>query len=729
MRRRTTLAAVLPALALALLPAITGAPARAQVTGTARIPVFPGLTRELVRFRLDDGRTAVANVLSFSAADTSLELRPVLAQDRVPGLETVPSMGRRLLPEQAVAGINGGFWMSNPTGDPNGFLSLDRRLVSEAETQGAGPRGTLARRGDRFLMMDRLSTTVTIEAERSEERPVAAVNRFHRATPPYPDDTVGPVYLYTPDFGGQVTVEQLTVNQVPQPVLVLVVGGLVPRPSGEDRGTVELVSAVPGPVAIPRDGTVVVAHGAAATDLAGVAPGDEIRVDVEVVPADSPPTEWADLVDALAAGPLIVRRGERVDPTSWEDEGFAPSTHSNVRHPRSAVGLTFDGRVLLITVDGRQPDYSVGMTMHELSHFLRTLGVRDGLSLDGGASSQFVTDGVLRNRPCCDRELRPVATGLFVFHDYQFVATERIAGTGREATAAQVALAAYPDGAEEVVLAAAANFPDALAGGPLAHGLEAPLLLTGRDELPEATVDALNRLDPERITILGGPGAVGEAVRARLAQHRQVRRLSGKGRVETAIAIARAMGDAHDRVFLARADRFPDALSAAAPGAALGMPILLSGPAALPAEVAAYLRESHVREVVVLGGQTAVSDKVADELRGADLRVTRLAGKGRFGTAAAVNRWTLPQLDDADRLTLVVPSGATFPDALSGGPLAARRGQLLMIAPGQDVLADPEAKTYFDELAAGPLRRVTMIGGHSALSSYAQWQLDQLARR
>lgn len=733
MRRRSAsvvgtsaLFVALTALALVLAP---GRPAGAQAVDVRTSTVFPGLHRQVIDFRLDDGRVSVANVLSFSAADESLEVRPVLAQDRVPGLETVLSMGRRLLPRNAVAGINGGFWLRAPVGDPNSFLTLDRRLVSESETQGAGPRGTFARRGDRGLVIDRLDTVVTLRAGERARRMVTALNRFPRATPPYPDDTVQPVYLYTPHFGGHVTVTPLMDGEQPKPVRILVVAGLVPRPSGDARGVVSTVTETPGQVAIPADGTVVVAHGQAATELAGVERGEEISVDVAVHPLDSPVAEWHDVVDALAAGPMIVRDGQRVDPASWEHEGFAPNTHSNVRHPRSAVGVTFDNRVLLVTVDGRRPGYSAGMTMHELAHFLRTLGVRDGLSLDGGGSSQFVTDGVLRNRPCCDKSLRPVATGLFVHHRYPFTATTRVAGSGREATAAQVALTAFPDGAEEVVLASAANYPDALAGGPLAHALGAPLLLTARDQLSSAAADAITRLGATRVTLLGGPGAISEAVEERLRQYREVRRLAGLGRVETAIEIARAMDGEHPRVFLARADRFPDALAAAAPGAQLGMPILLTAPDTLHTETAAHLERAGVEEVVVLGGQTAVSEAVTDELRARELKVTRLAGKSRFGTAAAVNRWYMPQVPERDRTGLVVAAGGYFADALAGGPLAVRQRQLLMLVPTENVEADAEAKAFLDELGAEALERVTLIGGHAVLSSYAQWQLDTLALR
>lgn len=725
--RFTRLPAALLTAAVLAVTAVQGGPVTAQAPETITTPVFPGLEHQQITFPLDGGRVAVANVLSFKAADRRLQLRPVLAQDRVPGLETVPAMGKRELPEGAVAGINGGFWLKNPVGDPNSFLALDGRLVSESETQGAGPRGTFARRDDGSFVMDRLDSAVSLRIDGVEGRQVVtALNRFHRSTPPYPDDTVRPIYVYTRHFGASVDIQPITVDGAPLPLLVLVAQGLEPRASGTATGEISGIAPAPGAVAIPDGGSLIVAHGAAATDLAAVVPGAQADVEVELEPADSSPGDWERTVDALAAGPLIVRRYERVEPPGWENEGFAPATHSNVRHPRSAIALTGDGRVLLVTVDGRQPSYSAGMTMHELSHFLRTLGVRDGLSLDGGASSQFVVDGTLRNRPCCDASLRPVATGLFVYHSYAFTRTTRIAGAGREATAAAVALAAYPTGTEEVVLAAAANFPDALAGGPLAHTLEAPLLLTGRDELPVATLDALAKLQPQRVTILGGTAAVGDAVEARLRARYTVRRLAGAGRVETAAAIGRALGEQHERVFLADARSFPDALSAAAPGGLLNMPILLTGPDTLAPPVAQFLDDAGVDEVVIVGGPSAVGAQVADQLDELGYTVTRLAGSSRFGTAAAVNRWAAARVPRLRDNGLIVAAGASFADALAGGPLAASRNQLLMIAPTQDIDGNPESKAYFAELADGGLLHTTLIGGHAALSSFVQWQLDQL---
>ncbi len=63
-------------------------------------------------------------------------------------------------------------------------------------------------------------------------------------------------------------------------------------------------------------------------------------------------------------------------------------------HPRSAVGVSRDGRqLLLMTVDGRQPGYSEGLTTFETAEWMKRLGAEDALNLDGGGSTTLVIQG------------------------------------------------------------------------------------------------------------------------------------------------------------------------------------------------------------------------------------------------------------------------------------------------------------------------------------------------
>ncbi|GAE87248.1 hypothetical protein JCM21531_602 [Acetivibrio straminisolvens JCM 21531] len=76
------------------------------------------------------------------------------------------------------------------------------------------------------------------------------------------------------------------------------------------------------------------------------------------------------------------------------------------RDPRTAIGVRYDGKVLLITVDGRQPGYSLGLSSRELAGYLVSLGVKDAAMLDGGASTQMVIENETVNRlPARERML------------------------------------------------------------------------------------------------------------------------------------------------------------------------------------------------------------------------------------------------------------------------------------------------------------------------------------
>ncbi|HPC17111.1 MAG TPA: phosphodiester glycosidase family protein [Candidatus Hydrogenedentes bacterium] len=75
------------------------------------------------------------------------------------------------------------------------------------------------------------------------------------------------------------------------------------------------------------------------------------------------------------------------------------------RHPRTAAGVSQDGRYLyLLVIDGRQPGYSVGATTQETAEWMRQLGAFNAINLDGGGSTEMVLDDgqgnpVIVNRP------------------------------------------------------------------------------------------------------------------------------------------------------------------------------------------------------------------------------------------------------------------------------------------------------------------------------------------
>ena len=112
-------------------------------------------------------------------------------------------------------------------------------------------------------------------------------------------------------------------------------------------------------------------------------------------PLDYTRSERWDVLHALSAGPMLLVDGKlRV---AVDEEVFFGSSIPNT-HPRTAAGRTVDGALILLVVDGRQPE-SRGVNLRELAEIMRDLGAVQALNLDGGGSTSLVVDGVLLNRP------------------------------------------------------------------------------------------------------------------------------------------------------------------------------------------------------------------------------------------------------------------------------------------------------------------------------------------
>ncbi|MBI2511988.1 MAG: phosphodiester glycosidase family protein [Opitutae bacterium] len=115
--------------------------------------------------------------------------------------------------------------------------------------------------------------------------------------------------------------------------------------------------------------------------------------------------------DRKQPGTLLVEAGRNAGATA--------RVSPKVRHPRTAAGVTADGRTLiLLAVDGRQPGVSVGATLPEMADLMIELGARDAVALDGGGSTSFFlkrSDGTLLTNKPSDGNWRPVGNHLGVW--------------------------------------------------------------------------------------------------------------------------------------------------------------------------------------------------------------------------------------------------------------------------------------------------------------------------
>ena len=117
------------------------------------------------------------------------------------------------------------------------------------------------------------------------------------------------------------------------------------------------------------------------------------------------------LQEAVGGSAILLRNG------LVENVGYLSASKAD-RHPRTVVGVREDGTVLLIAIDGRQPAISNGASLADLAGILLELGAVDGINLDGGGSTTFITTNgqgkyTVRNSPS-DGSLRNVYNSLVV---------------------------------------------------------------------------------------------------------------------------------------------------------------------------------------------------------------------------------------------------------------------------------------------------------------------------
>ena len=102
------------------------------------------------------------------------------------------------------------------------------------------------------------------------------------------------------------------------------------------------------------------------------------------------PKDWAQARYAVSGAGLLMLDGR--DFHEWTDEQLAAG-FDTTRHPRTVIGEDQAGAVWLITVDGRQPALSLGMSFAELQTLARRLGLRSAMNLAGGGSTPMLVRG------------------------------------------------------------------------------------------------------------------------------------------------------------------------------------------------------------------------------------------------------------------------------------------------------------------------------------------------
>lgn len=365
--------AVLIIYTVAIIVAVAAAPAGA--THIERLATWEKAITGSVLYRhyklSVDGSPAHAFVLEISLDSPYLEVRPILANDRLDSLETVPDMAERT---GALAAINGSYFNTKPSNPfPVGFIMIDGRTVYFSHQN----RSAFGLTENNVPLFGYPKTRGIIFNERTGDYFYLWAMNGRRQE--------NEVLVYTPEFGATTKT-----NEFGKEVVV-----------SRDK----VVAITKGDTPIPNDGYVLSLHGSGRQYLNWLELGDRAKLYFLVDPS------WLSVHNALTGGPLLIKGGKIVLDESEAEKLYLGKTK---RIPITAVGSTADGRLFFVVVDGRQKGYSLGMTYAEMAHFMKSLGAINAICMDGGGSSVMWINGVTVNKPS-DGKPRAVANGIALF--------------------------------------------------------------------------------------------------------------------------------------------------------------------------------------------------------------------------------------------------------------------------------------------------------------------------
>ena len=291
--------------------------------------------------------------------------------------------------QNLTAGINADFF-SLQTGVPMSNLIIDGKIVSK-DASGQDTIGIMED-GTAFISYATFSSILT--KEDGTEVNIHNINKYRQ---PYA------AYLLTDEFSSETHSEGAGIDII----LGSVKGEM--RLGEELSAVVESISLSEGSVPIPKDKLLITIDEKAPIEflepLSTLTEGEKVKISFGTIGED---TRWNKVKTAMGSvGGRLLIDGE-VNPNL--EKGAAP---------RTAIGITKKGELILYTIDGRQSGYSYGVQLSTLANRMQELGCTDALNLDGGGSTSIVSlmpgDGVptLQNKPSDGRE-RKISTFFFL---------------------------------------------------------------------------------------------------------------------------------------------------------------------------------------------------------------------------------------------------------------------------------------------------------------------------
>ena len=327
---------------------------------------------------IQDNPKNIIHCLTIDPSQASLKI--VTAQDMVVGTETVSSMAQRV---GAIAAINGGHFLREGyektlfKGIPQGLLKAGVEILSDSwwhfvfgwnNDNSEMMMGKIEVRGEIIIDEEKFSIH-RINQPRKKGEVILYTSKFYKTT-------------LTDDCGTEIIIVDNKIKEIRK---------------GE------------GNSAIPKDGFVYSFDSDSTVDVDSFQPGQSTEISFSYISHDQSSSNELEKLDYIVEGvPLLVKDGKRI--VNFEMQTRIPSkepypvvmdpSFEKLRHPRAAIGITNEKKLVFVCVDGHDPDESVGMTLEELAIFMHEkLECQEACNVDGGGSTTLYFDEEVKNTP------------------------------------------------------------------------------------------------------------------------------------------------------------------------------------------------------------------------------------------------------------------------------------------------------------------------------------------
>ncbi len=390
------LAAILAATAGFAVPSVASAAGAGVHAAAVTVPFAADVTEQIAtsvthsvgRVQTDSSGGQEVNVVTARAGDPTLRFQASLATGEAVGRETVSAQARAVSTDgnRVIVAVNGDVWggYSSPTQDaPNGIHVQDGELMIAA----TDARPAFAVDATGRASIGQVQVGLSLTGPDMVPYPIDRLNQLRRA---------GEIVAYTYRFGPATPREASGIE--------VVLGGLAGplAPTGAYPLTV-LETREAGSQPISPD--QVVLNAPTGTYLDALAPGTPVTLTTSITPG-------------FEGTRQLVTGRENVLTNGAVDIRPRPAMADQL-HPRTGIGVTANGDVVIITVDGRQTPYSTGVDLDELAQLMTAQGAVNAINLDGGGSTAIDirepgdVEATLQNRPSDGKE-RAVANAILL---------------------------------------------------------------------------------------------------------------------------------------------------------------------------------------------------------------------------------------------------------------------------------------------------------------------------